>query len=396
MSTHRFEHQHGTDINVVRACSNPGAPDLVAIGGEHSVEVVQISEDSCTVLASFYIGIRVTAVAWSPRTTSPSQTEGWSLELAAAGEDLNLRLLNKYHDEEDEQIFVFGGGLGGHRKKINDLTWCGGFGGDSYRYLASVSDEKVLLFWDLSTGEQSPPVSPSPTPINAVSQPKPRSLSPAERPQPVPFAVPYAHPLHSVVSHPSTSKELVVSDAQGSVFVVDWRVDDDDDTDGDQYRGLSIAQLIDPRALADARTGMQTTWGGSVSWQQQDVNLIGAAYGSRWAIWDMRRLQGGKPAATGQAFPHGTHRFRWCPTTPDLFALSSHSPLEDAAIHVHNTSYMQSVPRRIVVRSRPHRIKDFDWLCVPKPAFPRLVAAIGRSIVVVDLGSDIDEAGSEN
>jgi hypothetical protein len=59
--------------------------------------------------------------------------------LAAAGEDLNLRLLNKYHDEEEEEIFVFGGGFGGHRKKINDLTWCGGFGSDSYRYLASVS-----------------------------------------------------------------------------------------------------------------------------------------------------------------------------------------------------------------------------------------------------------------
>jgi hypothetical protein len=105
--------------------------------------------------------------------------------------------------------------------------------------------------------------------MNSNSKPKPRSLSPPERPQLVPFAVVYAHPLHSVVSHPSTSKELVVSDSQGSVFVVDWHVDDE----GDQYRGLSIAQLIDPRALADARTGMQTMWGGSVSWQQQDVNL---------------------------------------------------------------------------------------------------------------------------
>lgn len=41
--TTRIEHQHGTDINIVRACNvNTNAPDLVAIGGEHSVDVLQL------------------------------------------------------------------------------------------------------------------------------------------------------------------------------------------------------------------------------------------------------------------------------------------------------------------------------------------------------------------
>jgi len=98
----------------------------------------------------------------------------------------------------------------------------------------------------------------------------PRSPSPTSGGQLIPFAVSYAHPLHSVVSHPTSSKDLVVSDSQGSVFVVDWRGDEDPT---ERYRGLSVAQLIDPRALADARTGMQTVWGGSVSWNQVDSNL---------------------------------------------------------------------------------------------------------------------------
>lgn len=64
-----------------------------------------------------------------------------------------------------------------------------------------------------------------------------------------------------------------MSDAQGSVFVVDWRVDPAEKDSDERYRGLSIAQLVDPRALADARTGMPTVWGGSAAWQLQDPNM---------------------------------------------------------------------------------------------------------------------------
>lgn len=97
--------------------------------------------------------------------------------------------------------------------------------------------------------------------------------SPAERPQPIPFAISYSHPLRSIVAHPSISKELVVADSQGSIFDVDWLYDPAEEHPEDGYRGLSIAQLIDPRALADARTGMQTVWGGSVDWHPVDTNM---------------------------------------------------------------------------------------------------------------------------
>lgn len=134
--------------------------------------------------------------------------------------------------------------------------------------LPGSTDDKILLFWDLS-----PPNDEPGTPPHSPDHTRSRSRSPSRRPQPLAFAVPYAHPLHSVASHPSTSKELVVSDSQGSVFVVDWRVDPAEEDPDERYRGLSVAQLVEPRALADARTGMPTVWGGSAAWQQQDLNM---------------------------------------------------------------------------------------------------------------------------
>ena len=53
---------------------------------------------------------------------------------------------------------------------------------------------------------------------------------------------------------------------------------------------------------------------------------MGAAYGSRWSVWDMRKLQGGKPVATGQGFIHGTHRFR--------YVQSCHSPSAHSLTHL--------------------------------------------------------------
>ena len=40
------------------------------------------------------------------------------------------------------------------------------------------------------------------------------------------------------------------------------------------------------------------------------VCSVGATYGPRFAIWDLAKLQGGKPTVTGMSFPEGGHRFR--------------------------------------------------------------------------------------
>lgn len=37
---------------------------------------------------------------------------------------------------------------------------------------------------------------------------------------------------------------------------------------------------------------------------------VGAVFGSEFALWDISKLQGGKPFETGISFPEGSHRFR--------------------------------------------------------------------------------------
>jgi hypothetical protein len=89
----------------------------------------------------------------------------------------------------------------------------------------------------------------------------------------------------------------------------------------------------------------------------QILNRIGATYGPRWMIWDLRRVQGGKPVATGEGFLSGGHRFRldfnmiciqvvklnllvrWCPTDENLFAVSTTSPVPGAAIKVYHIAF---------------------------------------------------------
>jgi hypothetical protein len=95
-----LRHDHGALIHVVRACDNADAPDLVAIGGDNTVSVLHIvcatillfnhvyvhpqrvlqTDTSVDLVASFPIGCRITALAWSPRAVSPSSSDQWFIE----------------------------------------------------------------------------------------------------------------------------------------------------------------------------------------------------------------------------------------------------------------------------------------------------------------------------
>ena len=87
-------------IHILRACYNDDAPDFVALGGDHSVHVYLIVrlrldvalfpvadpfifrqyESSATLVASFHVGSRITALAWSSRSVSPSHSDQWIIE----------------------------------------------------------------------------------------------------------------------------------------------------------------------------------------------------------------------------------------------------------------------------------------------------------------------------
>ena len=58
--------------------------------------------------------------------------------LAAASADFGLHLLTK-SPSTTESSWPFGGGITGHHGKVNDMSFCGGRGEDSHRYVATVS-----------------------------------------------------------------------------------------------------------------------------------------------------------------------------------------------------------------------------------------------------------------
>ncbi|KAK7693054.1 hypothetical protein QCA50_002619 [Cerrena zonata] len=363
-------HYHGSDVHVVRACHTGDGAGLVAIGGMHSVQVLQTTPTSCKVIANFHIGCQITALAWSPKSTSPSFTDEWDIELVAAGSERSLYLLTKTSSTE-EDIFIYGGGLSGHHAKINDISYAGGESDISHRFVASVSDDRTLLIWDLTPEVKIPsPGSPESDGSDAPS-----------RPQPTAYPIAFPHPLASVSSHPSTSKDLLVADNRGSLFVVDWRTDENERA---SWRNSSIVELVEPHALADAACGVSKTWSASAAWRADSADIIGATYGSKFALWDLNKLNGGKPTMSGTSFTEGGNRFRWCPTFPEYFGISTNSPTKGAVINVHNTTYIHTEPNSFAIAPRPLFVRDFDFLSTP--GIPRIVAAVGREVVMFSIG----------
>ena len=83
---------------------------------------------------------------------------------------------------------------------------------------------------------------------------------------------------------------------------------------------------------------------------------------------------------------HNIEYHRWCPTYPDYFAISTGSPAKGAAIHVHNVAYPQAPPTAFQIAPRPLCVRAFDF--VAGRGIPRIVAAVGRDVVVFYIGVD--------
>ncbi|KDR81357.1 hypothetical protein GALMADRAFT_152229 [Galerina marginata CBS 339.88] len=375
-----LEFAHPTEIYSLRPCRSSDAADLVAVGGDYSVEIIQVTATDCRLLATFHIGARITALAWSSRTTSPSSNDLWVIELVAAGADFGLHLLTK-SSMESEHVFPFGGGLSGHHGKVNDMVFCGGWDEDSARYVATVSDDKMLMVWDLHPTVDIPSTPPSPTGSPDLGM----SPLPSSRAQPTAYVIPFPHPLTSIRSHPGTSKEFLVSDCRGSVFLTDWRSDPEDGDDG-VLRHSSLVELIEPTALSKSCMGAIKQWSASVDWRTDSIEVVGGVYGHKFAIWDISDLRGGSPKFTGNTFVEGGQLFRWCPTHTDYFAISAASPSKGAVLHLHNKGYVQAQPTVFTLRPKPHFIRDFDFMALS--GIPRIAAAVGRTAVIFPIGED--------
>lgn len=267
-------------------------------------------------------------------------------------------------------MFPFGGGLSGHHGRVNDMAFCGGQSDDSWRYVATVSDDKMLMVWDLN-------------PSVHITSPASPSSSPEPRPQPTAYVISFPFPLTTVAAHPSTSREFLVADARGNIYLTDWRTDPEENEQV-SWRNSSVIELVEPRALSDAIGGTPSRWAGSVAWRRDSPDIIGAAYGSRFALWDLSKLQGGKPNAVGPTFPDGGTKFRWCATFPDYFAVTTNSTAKGAIVHVYNTSYLQAQPTVFNVAPRPLYVRDLDFL--GGKGIPRIAAAVGRELIIFYIG----------
>ena len=118
-------------------------------------------------------------------------------------------------------------------------------------------DDKTLMVWDLDAFADGR--SPS-----AVGSDRVGDHSCSGRPEPAVYAIPFPHPLTSVSSHPLSSKEFLVSDNHGSIFLTDWRSDPEE-------RNLNVIELIEPRALSDAVGG--TGSAGVAAWRADNLNV---------------------------------------------------------------------------------------------------------------------------
>ncbi|KAI0003316.1 hypothetical protein BJV74DRAFT_793555 [Russula compacta] len=354
-----LRYDHGTLIHVVRACDNADAPDLVAIGGENSVSVLLITDASADLLASFHIGTRITALAWSPRAVSPSSSDQWFIELTAASSDFGLHLLTKTPDV-DEEIFPFGGGL----------------------------NDKMLMVWDLRPNVDIPsaPLSRSPSYPTSTGGAGSRSSIASNnfnnnaRPQPTAYVISFPHALSSVCAHASTTKDLLVADVRGSLALIDWRSDPPADA---AWHHPRVVEFAAPRAIA----GGAGAFLASAAWQHANPDIIGAVHRSRFSLWDLSKLHGGKPTLSGASFPEGAHRFRWCPTYPEYFAISTRSAgARGATIHVHSAlhAHAHAEPTAFTLAPRPLCVRDFDFLSLK--GIPRIAAAVGHELIMFYIG----------
>ena len=96
-----------------------------------------------------------------------------------------------------------------------------------------------------------------------------------------------------------------------------------------------------------------------------------------------RRLTGG--CCGTSSFTH-LSMDRWCPTYPDYFAISTSSPAKGAVIHVHNVTYSHAQPTAFQIAPRPLYVRSFDFIACR--GIPRIVAAVGRDIIVFYIGVD--------
>ena len=123
------------------------------------------------------------------------------------------------------------------------------------------------MVWDLQPTLNITSAVPSPGASGQNASPPPNS-----RPPPTAYVIAFPHPLITVGSHPGSSKEFLVSDCRGSVFLTDWRTDPLSTEQG-SWRHSTLVELIDPHALSDSLLGKSYQNMGFAAWRRDNADM---------------------------------------------------------------------------------------------------------------------------
>lgn len=124
------------------------------------------------------------------------------------------------------------------------------------------------MVWDLIPPQNTTSRVSSPTTPSALEDATPS----APRAQPTAYAIAFAHALTTVASHPSSSREFLVSDCRGSVYLTDWRTNPDQTEQG-SWRGSTLLELIEPKALSSALMAASSQWSGFSAWHRDSADM---------------------------------------------------------------------------------------------------------------------------
>ena len=132
-------------------------------------------------------------------------------------------------------------------------------------------DDKMLMVWDLHPTIDIHSVGHSPEPAPGADFEM--TPMPPPRPQPTAYVIPFPHPLTTIRAHPATSKEFLVADCRGSVFLTDWRSDPDEADSEGVLRHSSLIELIEPSTLATACMSTMKQWSASIDWRVDAIDM---------------------------------------------------------------------------------------------------------------------------
>lgn len=127
------------------------------------------------------------------------------------------------------------------------------------------------MVWDLYPTIDIPSVNHSPEPTPGVDLEM--TPPPPSRPQPTAYVIAFPHPLTTIRAHPATSKEFLVADCRGSIFLTDWRSDPDEADSEGVLRHSSLIELVEPSALSTACMSGMKHWSASVDWRVDAIDM---------------------------------------------------------------------------------------------------------------------------